>query len=780
MTTTLTPNLRLRIDSKLTSNAKYNLQRIDLLGATFLVDSTNTLKIRSQSDILIDPNSPDLGGSGQGSVTIGDPDRKASALTVHADELLLDGAFNLLDQAETGTGKLGLKYKSDINGSADSGNLNLNIDVDGASRNLVLGGNLSLIGNDLILNVTGPTDVTLPESGTLSTLDGVETLTNKTIDAEQNTLSNISNTEIKDLAGIEYSKLELTDSIDNDDISSTAAIAYSKLNLAGEIVDADVSASAAIAYSKLELIDSLVDSDINSDAAIAYSKLALSDSITNDDISSESADRIEYSKLNLADGIVDADVSSTAAIAYSKLELSDSIEDSDISSTAAIAYGKLALADSIVNADIAASAAIDGTKIVPQFGAQDIRTSGILELDNGTHITSLAPASSGQTESLILRLPNSNGAPNAILSTDGAGNLEWSSAGSGSVTSVDLAAPAEFIVSGNPVTTAGTLTLTKANQESNQVYAGPATGAAAEPTFRSLVLADLPPITSSDVGLDNVDNTSDADKPISTATQLALDDKYDASNPANYIDAVAAAAASPVQSVAGKVGDVLLEKADVGLDNVPNVDATDPANIVQSASYRFVTDTEKSTWNGKQDALGFTPEDSANKGQPDGYAPLDALGKIDASYLDININAINELTGDVTAGPASGSEAKAATIAAGAITDSKVSASAAIAVSKLATGTNGQVLQVVAGVPSWGAAPVSVAAFKADWVTADGTLRQITHNLGTTDIMIQVFDKATGQSIEVDTAIRTSNNIATLTASSAPGASGWRVLILAL
>lgn len=35
----------------------------------------------------------------------------------------------------------------------------------------------------------------------------------------------------------------------------------------------------------------------------------------------------------------------------------------------------------------------------------------------------------------------------------------------------------------------------------------------------------------------------------------------------------------------------------VGLGNVPNVDATNPANIVQTSSYRFVTDAEKSTWN---------------------------------------------------------------------------------------------------------------------------------------------------------------------------------------
>lgn len=37
------------------------------------------------------------------------------------------------------------------------------------------------------------------------------------------------------------------------------------------------------------------------------------------------------------------------------------------------------------------------------------------------------------------------------------------------------------------------------------------------------------------------------------------------------------------------------------------------ANITQSAIYRFVSDTEKTTWNSKQATLGYQPEDSANK-----------------------------------------------------------------------------------------------------------------------------------------------------------------------
>lgn len=54
-------------------------------------------------------------------------------------------------------------------------------------------------------------------------------------------------------------------------------------------------------------------------------------------------------------------------------------------------------------------------------------------------------------------------------------------------------------------------------------------------------------------------------------------------------------------------------KTQVGLGNVPNVDATNPSNIIQDSTHRFVTDTEKTTWNSKQNALGYTPENTTNK-----------------------------------------------------------------------------------------------------------------------------------------------------------------------
>lgn len=64
--------------------------------------------------------------------------------------------------------------------------------------------------------------------------------------------------------------------------------------------------------------------------------------------------------------------------------------------------------------------------------------------------------------------------------------------GSGSVTSVGLALPAIFTVSGSPVTGAGTLTGTLATQAANLIFAGPVSGSATAPTFRAQVVADLP------------------------------------------------------------------------------------------------------------------------------------------------------------------------------------------------------------------------------------------------------------------------------------------------
>jgi len=110
-------------------------------------------------------------------------------------------------------------------------------------------------------------------------------------------------------------------------------------------------------------------------------------------------------------------------------------------------------------------------------------------------------------------------------------------------------------------------------------------------------------LDKTDIGLSEVDNTSDLDKPISTATQAALDLKYDASNPDGFVNTQEAADAAPVQSVNTKIGDVVLDKTDIGLDQVDNTSDLDkPISTATQAALDL-----------KQDQLTFTPEDVANK-----------------------------------------------------------------------------------------------------------------------------------------------------------------------
>ena len=100
------------------------------------------------------------------------------------------------------------------------------------------------------------------------------------------------------------------------------------------------------------------------------------------------------------------------------------------------------------------------------------------------------------------------GTSGQVLTSNGAGAPTWTTGASGSVTSVALAdgstAPI-YSISGSPVTGTGTLTFTLDTQTANTVFSGPASGSAAQPTFRALVSADIPDlsatyVTQSEVG----------------------------------------------------------------------------------------------------------------------------------------------------------------------------------------------------------------------------------------------------------------------------------------
>ncbi|ROS29600.1 hypothetical protein EDF22_1344 [Rathayibacter sp. PhB127] len=136
-------------------------------------------------------------------------------------------------------------------------------------------------------------------------------------------------------------------------------------------------------------------------------------------------------------------------------------------------------------------------------------------------------------------------------------------------------------------------------------------------------------LSKADVGLNLVDNTSDAAKPVSAATQTALDAKYNASNPAGFVDASQAAASAPVQSVAGRQGAVTLAKGDVGLGNVDNTsDASKPVSTATSIALATKVD--------KVDGLALSSNDytGTEKTKLAGIASGATANAADASLRD--------------------------------------------------------------------------------------------------------------------------------------------------
>jgi hypothetical protein len=109
------------------------------------------------------------------------------------------------------------------------------------------------------------------------------------------------------------------------------------------------------------------------------------------------------------------------------------------------------------------------------------------------------------------------------------------------------------------------------------------------------------------------------------------------------VDSAGAAAAAPVQSVAGKTGAVSLAKSDVGL---PNVEDKSSATIRSEITSSNVTT-----------ALTYTPENAANKGVANGYASLDSGGRVPSGQLPSYVDDVLEYA-NLAAFPGTGETGK--------------------------------------------------------------------------------------------------------------------------
>ena len=184
MATTLSRNLRLRINSALTADAQYNLNRIDTLGGILNINTIDTTTLRSRGDINIEPEAQAIGGSGVGGVVnLGSSAKPVTSFNIYSGAINFNAPISLLD-IDTAF-SLKLRHASGGDSTADR---TLSLDLDNADRSLRLGGNFGTAADfnttgtfALTLNTTAPTTVTFPTSGILSTLTGTEILANKDI-----------------------------------------------------------------------------------------------------------------------------------------------------------------------------------------------------------------------------------------------------------------------------------------------------------------------------------------------------------------------------------------------------------------------------------------------------------------------------------------------------------------------------------------------------------------------------------------------------------------------
>jgi hypothetical protein len=90
-----------------------------------------------------------------------------------------------------------------------------------------------------------------------------------------------------------------------------------------------------------------------------------------------------------------------------------------------------------------------------------------------------------------LTFPSTNGTVGQVLQNNGSGGLSWTNLSGSGVSSVGLSMPSDYTVSGSPVTSTGTITVTHSNQSAHTVFAGPVSGSPGAPTWRSLDTSDI-------------------------------------------------------------------------------------------------------------------------------------------------------------------------------------------------------------------------------------------------------------------------------------------------
>jgi hypothetical protein len=312
--------------------------------------------------------------------------------------------------------------------------------------------------------------------------------------------------------------------------------------------------------------------------------------------------------------------------------------------------------------------------------------------------------------------PGTNG---QVLTTVG-GVTTWTTPGvGGTVTSVGLSLPSIFSVSGSPVTTTGTLAATLATQSANTIFAGPTTGGAATPTFRTLVVADLPT---------NIPNTNLANSSVTINAGTGLT----GGGTVSLGGTLSPSLGLPNTGTAGTYGSatqvpVFTTDAQGRVTSVTNTTITPAASSL--------TGTANVTAGSTKVTLAGTPTGAVLKAfsvdvneanlalqNIGGALSVTQQNAINFSNLSGNVNLTSQVTGILPV--ANGGTGQSSLTLGSLLVGNGTSP-----VTLLGAGTNGQVLTIVSGAPAWAAA----GSFSGWSLTGNAGTTAGTNFIGTTD-----------------------------------------------
>ena len=464
------------------------------------------------------------------------------------------------------------------------------MDIDGNA--IILGSGLIVEGAtdnayETTVVFTDPTadrTITFPDStGTVVLADSTNTLTNKTL-----TNPTISGLSLSDASivfeGTVADSYETTLTVgeptadrtvtipditgtlittgDTGSISATMLASNSVTNakLADDAVDTAEIKDSAVTSAKIAN-GTIINEDINSSAAIALSKLATDPLARANHTGTQTASTIsDFNEAAqdavggiLGTGLTYNDSSNTITVDTTNLQLRvTGVSDTEI--------GYLDGVTSAIQTQVDNKASLSGATFTGSVSGTSLTLSGDLTV-NGTTTTLNSTTLSVDDKNIEL---GSVATPSDATADGGGITLKGSTDKTFNwVDATDAWTSSEHVnlASGKSLYLNGTLLKNATETLTNK-------------TLTSPVINTPTGITKSDVGLGNVDNTTDAGKPISTATQTALDAKLASSTAASTYAPIA----SPTftGTVAG------ITKTMVGLGNVDNT--TDAGKPVSTAT----------------------------------------------------------------------------------------------------------------------------------------------------------------------------------------------------